>query len=80
MSYREYIPPLPYNCKGDVFAGCFIIVAEGVETDYEADILQDLECDEIQGYLIARPMHAVDVASFLRTHTERAEERRLQLA
>ena len=46
------------------------VVAEGVETDHEADILQDLECDEIQGYLIAKPMPADDVESFLSRHEE----------
>jgi diguanylate cyclase (GGDEF)-like protein len=46
------------------------VVAEGVETDHEADILQDLDCDEIQGYLIARPMPAGDVGDFLSRHEE----------
>lgn len=41
------------------------VVAEGVETDHEADMLLDLECDEIQGYLIARPMPAAEVGGFL---------------
>jgi diguanylate cyclase (GGDEF)-like protein len=56
------------------------VVAEGVETDHEADILEDLECDEMQGYLIARPMQAREVALFLSTHTERAARPVLQLA
>jgi EAL domain-containing protein (putative c-di-GMP-specific phosphodiesterase class I) len=41
------------------------VVAEGVETDYEADLLTGLDCDEIQGYLISRPMRPGDVAAFL---------------
>jgi diguanylate cyclase (GGDEF)-like protein/PAS domain S-box-containing protein len=41
------------------------VVAEGVETDNEADMLLDLDCDEIQGYLIARPMPAEEVGHFL---------------
>jgi EAL domain-containing protein (putative c-di-GMP-specific phosphodiesterase class I) len=44
------------------------IVAEGVETDHEAAMLLDLDCDEIQGFLIARPMPASDVALFLASH------------
>jgi diguanylate cyclase (GGDEF)-like protein/PAS domain S-box-containing protein len=44
------------------------VVAEGVETDSEADILKGFDCDEIQGYLIARPMPASDVDQFLRDH------------
>jgi hypothetical protein len=41
------------------------VVAEGVETDNEVKILLDLDCDEIQGYLIARPMPAGGVGQFL---------------
>ena len=32
------------------------VVAEGVETREQLKILRDLECDQIQGYLIGRPM------------------------
>jgi diguanylate cyclase (GGDEF)-like protein len=32
------------------------VVAEGVETERQRDILQSLGCDEFQGYLFARPM------------------------
>jgi EAL domain-containing protein (putative c-di-GMP-specific phosphodiesterase class I) len=31
-------------------------------------MLLDLDCDEIQGYLIARPMPASDVGAFLDTY------------
>ncbi|MGQ7846886.1 bifunctional diguanylate cyclase/phosphodiesterase [Granulosicoccus sp. 3-233] len=41
------------------------VVAEGVETSAQADILSALECDELQGYLISRPMQAADVQAFL---------------
>jgi diguanylate cyclase (GGDEF)-like protein len=34
------------------------VVAEGVETERQRDILQTLDCDEFQGYLFARPMTA----------------------
>jgi diguanylate cyclase (GGDEF)-like protein len=34
------------------------VVAEGVETVAQRDILLDLGCDEFQGYLFARPMSA----------------------
>ena len=46
------------------------VVAEGVETDREADMVHELDCDEIQGYLIARPMPAGDVDAFLQGHVE----------
>ena len=32
------------------------VVAEGVETEGQRDILLALQCDELQGYLLARPM------------------------
>ncbi len=34
------------------------VVAEGVETEAQRDILLDLGCDEFQGYLFAKPMSA----------------------
>jgi diguanylate cyclase (GGDEF)-like protein len=34
------------------------VVAEGVETTRQRDILLGLQCDELQGYLFARPMAA----------------------
>ena len=38
------------------------VVAEGVETERQCEILQALGCDEYQGYLFARPMDADRVA------------------
>ncbi|MEO5771818.1 MAG: EAL domain-containing protein [Burkholderiaceae bacterium] len=38
------------------------VVAEGVETERQRDILQTLGCDEFQGYLFARPMNAERLA------------------
>jgi len=43
------------------------VVAEGVETAAQARLLKDLDCDELQGYLIAKPMAAADVEKFLQT-------------
>ena len=34
------------------------VVAEGVETEQQQDILRKLGCDELQGYLFAKPMSA----------------------
>ena len=41
------------------------VVAEGVQTDVQADLMRELECDEMQGFLIARPMAERDIESFL---------------
>jgi len=42
------------------------VVAEGVETAEQLRVLSELGCDEIQGYLLAKPMPAVDFRDFLR--------------
>ena len=34
------------------------VVAEGVETEAQRDHLRNLDCDELQGFLFARPMSA----------------------
>ncbi len=41
------------------------VVAEGVETSREAELLRSFDCDEMQGYLIAKPMPADQVAQYL---------------
>jgi len=44
-------------------------IAEGVEDQEMLDRLRIFHCDEIQGYLIARPMPADDFVAFVRAHT-----------
>ncbi len=41
------------------------VVAEGVETGAQAAELREMACDELQGYLIAKPMPAHEVTAFL---------------
>jgi diguanylate cyclase (GGDEF)-like protein len=41
------------------------VVAEGVETEAQMDALNAMGCDRVQGYLMARPMPATDVADWL---------------
>ncbi len=45
------------------------VAAEGVETLSQLDILQNLKCDEVQGFLLGRPVSAVDFLQQLREHT-----------
>ena len=44
------------------------MVAEGVETQDQLDFLRLHGCDEIQGYLISRPIEALDFVQVLRKH------------
>ncbi|MBR0870496.1 EAL domain-containing protein [Bradyrhizobium tropiciagri] len=41
------------------------VVAEGVETVDQLDYLRQTSCDEVQGYLIGRPMSAGEISSML---------------
>ncbi len=43
-------------------------VAEGVETKAQKIHLKQLKCDEIQGYLIAKPLPAESVMDFIAQH------------
>ena len=48
------------------------VVAEGVETQAQMDYLKSQHCDEIQGFLISRPVEASAFAELLRAQIERA--------
>ena len=41
------------------------VVAEGVETQDQADILAELQCDELQGFLFGRPMPEHELLGWL---------------
>ena len=41
------------------------VVAEGVETEREAQTLRAWDCDELQGYLFARPMPAQELSRWM---------------
>jgi EAL domain-containing protein (putative c-di-GMP-specific phosphodiesterase class I) len=42
------------------------LVAEGVETPEQLRALQAMSCDEIQGYLISRPMPADEIVALMK--------------
>jgi EAL domain-containing protein (putative c-di-GMP-specific phosphodiesterase class I) len=48
------------------------VVAEGVETADQLEYLRQISCDEVQGYLISRPVSADGVLALLETKTYRA--------
>ena len=41
------------------------VVAEGVETEEQLAFLREHQCDEVQGYLLGKPMPSGDVPRFL---------------
>lgn len=48
------------------------VVAEGVETTEQLESLRQISCDEVQGYLISRPVSADGVLALLDTRRPRA--------
>jgi EAL domain-containing protein (putative c-di-GMP-specific phosphodiesterase class I) len=52
-------------------------IAEGIETEHQAKILSHAGCDELQGFLFARPMSSDDLESWL---TNRALSRKSFIA
>ncbi|MCR6699975.1 MAG: EAL domain-containing protein [Dokdonella sp.] len=47
-----------------------LVIAEGVETEAQRDFLREENCDQMQGYLLARPMDAAAFATRLVTADE----------
>ncbi|MDE2357896.1 MAG: EAL domain-containing protein, partial [Betaproteobacteria bacterium] len=42
------------------------VVAEGVDSERQADVLRGLKCDEMQGYLMSRPVPPHELEAVLR--------------
>lgn len=48
------------------------VVAEGVETEQQLKFLMDQGCDEMQGYLVSRPVPPAEIVKFLDAKTEQS--------
>ncbi len=46
-------------------------IAEGIETQEQADAVKGMGCDEVQGFLYAKPMPSVALIEFLRANKNR---------
>lgn len=52
------------------------VVAEGVETNAQLEIMSQLGCDEVQGYLISHPQSADKITAFLVNQRKSEQARR----
>lgn len=50
------------------------VTAEGIESNEQLDFLRTIGCDELQGFLLSRPVPASEFAELLRRDRERHEE------
>ncbi|MBF0324692.1 MAG: EAL domain-containing protein [Alphaproteobacteria bacterium] len=73
---RAFVRDLDHDEDGRVIANAIIslahslslsTIAEGVETESQAALLARHGCDEIQGFLIGRPVPAADFVAFARS-------------
>ena len=71
---RSFISELPENADDTAIVKAIIamattlklkVVAEGVETADQLEFLRDLDCNEIQGYFISRPLPAEEMTKYL---------------
>ncbi len=86
---RSFVSALPESSEDRAIAQAVIVmarsltmttVAEGVETAAQLETLRQMGCDEVQGYLIGRPLPAEAVAPWLAERLHREHLRRLSLA
>jgi EAL domain-containing protein (putative c-di-GMP-specific phosphodiesterase class I) len=45
------------------------VIAEGVETRFQDQVLRDFGCDYAQGYLYSRPVPAIDLTALIASRT-----------
>jgi diguanylate cyclase (GGDEF)-like protein len=82
---RSFVQSLPDNEEDAAICAAVIalgrsmrmnVVAEGVETAEQAQVLRDLGCDEMQGYWLGRPMPGAEFAAWLVNHNRTRSRRR----
>jgi diguanylate cyclase len=80
---RSFVSDLGASPKSDSIVKAIIslahglgmtVVAEGVETKTQRDLLAEFGCDQFQGYLFSRPRHAADIVELLKAKPLPLEE------
>lgn len=46
------------------------VIAEGVETEWQVEILKKIDCDMIQGYYYCKPLPPDELAEYIKVHTK----------
>ena len=71
---RSFVDPVDKSERARAMVGSVInmahslglkVVGEGVETEEQLDVLRQLACDEVQGYLISRAAPPDEITAFL---------------
>ncbi|KAB2968715.1 EAL domain-containing protein [Zoogloea sp.] len=74
---RSFVSDIPGDPEGSAIAGAILgmaaslgiqVVAEGVETEAQVHFLKRHGCDQLQGYLLSRPLAPDDFAAWLRAY------------
>lgn len=82
---RSFVQEINTNTDDEAIASAIIsmahklnmkVIAEGVETEEQLTLLRERGCDEIQGYLISRPLSADDITAYLLTRKKTEGEAR----
>ncbi|HSV52609.1 MAG TPA: EAL domain-containing protein [Burkholderiaceae bacterium] len=80
---RAFVLDLDKGQEGAAIAGAVIdmaknlhlkVIAEGVETVHQRDFLRDHGCDEVQGFLYARPLPLEEMTALLRERAAAAQQ------
>lgn len=71
---RSFVTSLPENTVDSAIAKLIIdlshvlkmkVIAEGVETTEQVELLRSIECDEAQGYFFCKPLHTAEITDLL---------------
>ncbi|ARO88322.1 GGDEF domain-containing protein [Nitrosospira lacus] len=81
---QSFVRDLPGNIDAEAIAAAIVamglslglrIIAEGVETEAQAEFLQRILCKEGQGYLYARPMEAKEFEAWVAAWKQRIQNK-----